>query len=301
MERLFTFGCSLTEFAWPTWADILGREFDYFENWGKNGTGNSYQLYSLSECHKRNVITKDDTVIIMWTSIDREDRWKDGSWQSHGGVYNGQEPFSGDYVKTFADPTGYLIRDMAVISATSRLLDSINCRWYFLSMVPLDYQDISFPIADATHDIDSQILKLYKDDIDVIKSSIYETVFNRDWFSRPGYRDLDYFKESYNNIAGSGWPSFDEFKTLDFSNTKRSIVKEIDKKFHIDKIKNRTDAHPTPLEYLEYLDAVLSEISISTQTRTWVKEQNKRVLDLDPFYANMFRGEWRSSLPKDRF
>jgi hypothetical protein len=237
----------------------------------------------------------------MWTSIDREDRWKDGSWQSHGGVYNGQEPFSGDYVKTFADPTGYLIRDMAVISATSRLLDSINCRWYFLSMVPLDYQDISFPIADATHDIDSQILKLYKDDIDVIKSSIYETVFNRDWFSRPGYRDLDYFKESYNNIAGSGWPSFDEFKTLDFSNTKRSIVKEIDKKFHIDKIKNRTDAHPTPLEYLEYLDAVLSEISISTQTRTWVKEQNKRVLDLDPFYANMFRGEWRSSLPKDRF
>lgn len=35
MTRLFTFGCSFTKFFWPTWADILGQEFDYYENWGR--------------------------------------------------------------------------------------------------------------------------------------------------------------------------------------------------------------------------------------------------------------------------
>ena len=32
MNRLFAFGCSLTFYWWPTWADILVREFDHFEN-----------------------------------------------------------------------------------------------------------------------------------------------------------------------------------------------------------------------------------------------------------------------------
>jgi hypothetical protein len=71
---LFTFGCSFTEYIWPTWADILGREFEYYENWGKAGGGNQYIFNSLIECHLRNQLTKDDTVIIRWTSPDREDR-----------------------------------------------------------------------------------------------------------------------------------------------------------------------------------------------------------------------------------
>lgn len=299
--RLFTFGGSTTEFTWPTWADILGREFDQFENWGKNGSGNSYQMYSLAECHKRNSIDKHDTVIILWVSIDRDDRWKDGEWQSHGGVFNGYEPFNGNYIKKFADPFGYLIRDLAVISATKQLLDNIGCRWYFLSTVPLDYHDLSFPIEDARHDIDSRALELYKNDIAFIKPSIYEIIFNNDWFSRPGYRDMEYFKDSYSNLSGSSWPSFDDFASFNFSQVEESIVKEIDKSFHLDKIKNRTDPHPTPIEYLEYLDLVLPEITVSDQTRQWTLEQNKRVLDLDPYYANMFRGQWKTNIPKERF
>ena len=47
MKRLFTFGCSVTEFIWPTWADILGREFDYYENWGRVGAGNLYIFNSI--------------------------------------------------------------------------------------------------------------------------------------------------------------------------------------------------------------------------------------------------------------
>jgi len=44
MSRLFTFGCSYTNYRWSTWADCLAPEFDYFENWGQSGGGNHYIL-----------------------------------------------------------------------------------------------------------------------------------------------------------------------------------------------------------------------------------------------------------------
>ena len=30
--RLFAFGCSLTRYHWPTWADILGQSYYEFQN-----------------------------------------------------------------------------------------------------------------------------------------------------------------------------------------------------------------------------------------------------------------------------
>lgn len=283
-NRLFTFGCSFTNFSWPTWADILGREYDQFENWALNGAGNCLQLYSLIECHKRNQINKDDTVIIMWTSVDREDRWKDGGWQTHGTVYSGYPPYDGDYVEKFTDPFGFVIRDLAVVSSVKHILETIGCRWHFLSMVPLV-------------DDEQELKDLYKDELELIKPSIYETVFNYDWSSRPGYRDLEYYKNSYKNIAGKDWPSVEKFMSLDFSDVDETIIKEIKQNFNLD----RTDEHPIPAEHLEYLDLILPEITISDQTRQWTLEQNKRVLDLDPYYANMFRGEWKTNIPKERF
>ena len=44
MSRLFTFGCSFTNYAWPTWADFLGLEFEHFENWGVSGVLAMLQL-----------------------------------------------------------------------------------------------------------------------------------------------------------------------------------------------------------------------------------------------------------------
>ena len=32
-KRFFAFGCSYTEYFWPTWPDIIGQEIPYYENW----------------------------------------------------------------------------------------------------------------------------------------------------------------------------------------------------------------------------------------------------------------------------
>lgn len=301
MSRLFTFGCSFTNFFWPTWADILGREFDEFENWGLNGGGNCFILHSLTECNKRNQLTKDDTVIVMWSSIDRFDRWLRNRWVLEGGVYNGQPEFDENFIKNFADPTGFLIRDLSIISAARSMLEHIGCKWHFLAMVPVYYKDSFVEPEIKFHTVDQHVIDLYKDDLACIKPSIFEVVFNNDWYSRPGYVDLAYYKQSYENQAGPDWPSTQNFIAKNFVGTAKHIMQEINQRLKLDKRLIRTDAHPIPAEHLEYLDKVLPEYIISNNTREWVAEVNDCVLKLDPKYANNFRGTWRSKTPKNRF
>jgi len=183
MDRLFTFGCSFTKYCWPTWADILAQSAEHYENWATPGGGNQYIFNSLIECHKRNSLTANDTVIIMWTSISREDRYiRDKGWLTPGSIFN-QTDYDKNFVKNLADPYGYLIRDLAIISATRMILDQIGCQWHFLSMVPIEYHDDSTYFKKDLK-ITKEIKDLYQIELDLIKPSVFDTVFNGDWSSR---------------------------------------------------------------------------------------------------------------------
>ena len=87
MKRLITFGCSFTDYAWPTWSDIIALDQDCeYENWAMGGGGNQQIarriLYRDQQCGWRD----DDTVMVQWTSITREDRFHDTQWISQGSV-----------------------------------------------------------------------------------------------------------------------------------------------------------------------------------------------------------------------
>jgi len=187
MRRLFTFGCSFTKYCWPTWADILGKEYEYFENWGCPGAGNQYIFNSLIECIKKNNISKNDTIIIMWSSLGREDRWiKSRGWVTPGSIYN-QTEYSQEFVTKWADPKGYLIRDIAYISAVKIILESIGCNWEFISMVPIDYYDDS-NIRSGKLIINDEIKTLYSSELSAIKPSIFTVIFKNNWASRAKYK-----------------------------------------------------------------------------------------------------------------
>jgi hypothetical protein len=64
MKRLFVVGCSFTKYHWPTWADMLGKEYDHFENWGNSGLGNRAIAERLTELVVTNEITQDDTIVV---------------------------------------------------------------------------------------------------------------------------------------------------------------------------------------------------------------------------------------------
>ena len=177
MNRLFTFGCSFTRYVWPTWADILGKEFDYYENWAKTAAGNQFIFNSLIEANIRNNFSDNDTVIIMWSSIYRDDRYLNGKW-----IVRGED------VKKLNDNRGYLIRDLAIITSTLELLKYWKVKYHFLSVTPLDAIDHCGECSDGvkrTVPLDQEVIDLYASTIKNIKPSAYEVIFNFNWESRP--------------------------------------------------------------------------------------------------------------------
>lgn len=84
--RLITFGCSFTDYSWPTWADIIAedRQCEY-ENWALGGGGNQQIARRVLYRHSRGFCDR-DLVMIQWTSITREDRYIRGYWRTEGSV-----------------------------------------------------------------------------------------------------------------------------------------------------------------------------------------------------------------------
>lgn len=175
MSRLFAFGCSFTNYFWSTWADCLAPEFDSFENWGHPGAGNHYIFNSVMEADQRYHFGAGDTVIVCWTSIDREDRYIDNRWHNK---------FSSKFkmIISQSDERGFLIRDLAYIKAVKTLLESRpNVRWKFLSMVEL----MARPNADDDHSLHRDVMRLYSNVLDDIMPGYDKTVFAGNW-PKPG-------------------------------------------------------------------------------------------------------------------
>jgi hypothetical protein len=300
-NRLFTFGCSFTKYRWPTWADILGQEFDDHQNWGETGAGNLLILCSLMEAIQRESISSNDTVIIMWSSPGREDRWVKGNWITPGNIYN-QDIYPKDWVDKFADPDGYLIRDLALISSANKVLDSIKCDYHMLSMMPLNIVNDSersliekikskFNILSGqeTKNVKStipstdKVTNLYQDIIDKIKPSVFETVFNNDWYSRKGFKAKTWVEVSYKDSRKTWaphWPTYEDFINKQLT---EEMLQELKQFYGFDDIdlfinevhrfENRDDVHPTPIEHLEYLNKVLPKLLISKETVEWTQKK----------------------------
>lgn len=181
-NRLFTFGCSFTRYAWPTWADILGRQFDQHINDGRVGAGNLYIFIRLINSIQQFNINKDDTVAIMWTNVLREDRFVNGEWHTHGHLYNHQEFYTPDFVKKYVDERGCFERDLPLIHAAQMLLDKIGCSHHVLSMVDITNPE-QYEHKNPTQDI-GHLTNLYHDTLSKIKPSVHRVIFDYDWKSR---------------------------------------------------------------------------------------------------------------------
>jgi len=181
MKRLFGFGCSFTNYRWSTWADCLAPEFEYFENWGQSGAGNQFIFNSVMEADQRHQFGVDDTVVVCWTSIDREDRYVDHRWHTPGNAYFATNVYNSEYLKTHIDERGYLIRDLAAIKAVKTLLENRpGLRWEFLSMVEI----MGMPTTNNVSQ-HRDVMQLYEDVIRSIKPGYDKTVFLNNW-PKPG-------------------------------------------------------------------------------------------------------------------
>lgn len=174
MNRLFTFGCSFTSYAWSTWADILGKEATEYQNWGLLGAGNQYIFNSIFECDQRNQFQPNDTVVVCWTNVFREDRYIH-CWMSLGNIYT-QQLYDAKWIKQNITERGCLIRDMAYIKAVKNFLEQRQVNWRFISMVPIDQTD---QYTESRNNLNQDVLDLYHDVVDSIAPSFWEILKGR--------------------------------------------------------------------------------------------------------------------------
>lgn len=256
-KRFFAFGCSFTDYHWPTWADIIGREIPYYENWGRISAGNQFIFNSVVECDAKYHFNKDDLVIIMWTSIEREDRYHKNDWLLASHIER-SKVYGKEWIKKFGDDIrGFLIRDLAAIRACQQILKSRECDWANFSMSPISKmdgdkitakniselnelhnryvqlhsdlcqgKDITEPYAHSP-----DVLNLYKDVFVDIEDSVLNLIFKGEWGEPPR--------------------------------------------------PNKNNKHPTPNEHLNYLQKLYPNFKPSNSTKEFVDLWEKIVWKLN--------------------
>lgn len=135
--RIWTFGCSYTQYYWPTWADMLIHEAEVQGHEGFNlgscGKSNQFIASRIWECNAKYKFTKDDWIFICWTVFYREDRYlTNKGWRNL--LQFKDLPFSDNisedeykmFITNWMDPMHYAIRDCMLITSTIKGLESIG-------------------------------------------------------------------------------------------------------------------------------------------------------------------------------
>jgi len=175
IRRLFVFGCSFTNYFWPTWANIVKKELDntYYYNFGMTGLGNLGILCKLSEASVRFQFDEQDLVMVLWSTFLREDRWMtENGWVARGNVYN-NDFYDDNFIKKYSDVCGYVIRDLALINAGNRLLQSLPSQCISMPSVPINYIENLYDHDTSIHD---RVINLYKSGYESMPKSLFEHV-----------------------------------------------------------------------------------------------------------------------------
>lgn len=191
-KRVFAFGCSFTNYVFPTWADIIINEMPNSEshNFGRAGAGNHYIACSIAEANTRFKFNETDLVMVMYTTAFREDRYIDGRWRTNGNIYN-QQFYDKNFVKKYVDPVGCVVRDLALIEMSRRYVEMLPCDTFLLRSSPLEHE-----AADLLDSNMSNVIDVYKDMYTDFPPTIQETMFPQGWVGKiergtPGNMFLD--------------------------------------------------------------------------------------------------------------
>lgn len=216
-KRLFVFGCSFTSYRWPTWADLIAQEIpdvDYY-NFGLCGGGNLLMSVRITEANLRYKFTEDDLIMVMWTTFCREDRYRNNSWMMSGNIFSARHDYSEEFVRKYADPKGYLIRDLAVITQTTAFLKTLPSTSMTLAGVPYDYQQ------DQNDPSVKEILELYTATTLSTPPCLFDLEMKGQWENGHEYLDP---KEVFQDYHPNPLRYYNYLKKLGLPLTDKSLV-----------------------------------------------------------------------------
>ena len=226
-KRFFTFGCSFTRYRWPTWSNILHQELHNvkkYYNIGLIASGNQLISNRITEIDLKYKFNETDLVMVMWSTFCREDRWvKERGWINTGSVWT-QKEYDNEFIEKYSDATGYVIRDMSLITLSNNYLSNSKCDAIPMLSVPINH-DFGRSIKNTIFEPTYRVAKnLYQPIVDSMPKSLQSVEFNNKWEVEHTY---------YNNYRGDP-----------------TVLQD--------------DYHPGPIRYYQYLSKIGFNLSEST-------------------------------------
>jgi len=144
---IYTFGCSMTKWYWPTWADWLQVYDQPVTNLSYPGYGNTNTYWNI--LNQINKLNPGDHVIVAWTQNHRLAQWYDREWieekdclgffpDTDGRLwFTEDEPYKGLYRTHPSYQTSYtnmLVDQLQTMLHTQWLLEKIGCKFTMVTM-----------------------------------------------------------------------------------------------------------------------------------------------------------------------
>ena len=250
-KRFFAFGCSFTNYIWPTWADIIGQDIEYYENWGVMGAGNQFIFNSVIEANQRYNFTDTDLIMIMWSIIDREDRYIENKWLVTTQLK--QDKIYEKCLEKFSlDIRGSLIRDLAFIRSTQIVLENLSCDWAHLLLKPLASANDKL-LSVGLKEFNKKHLWKYSPTLTNVCIDLHNGIVHPDLMN---VDVLTLYKDVFINMCLP-------ISTVVLEHSKTPLVRS-----------NNNDLHPTPMEALEYIDKLFPN-NLSNNARIYGNQWDK--------------------------
>lgn len=167
--KLITFGCSYTNYYWPTWSDLLGYQFDDYQNWAISGLGNNAIMQRVNESCTSNTLNKDDVVVVQFTDFNRLDLHSMGivpfgNWRAGGNIW--MKPTEEPWIRNTWNEESYMYMAHNYISMTINFLKNLPCKWAITSSidVPSLIKDKDFVHNKSIYNNWVQPIQTYADD-----------------------------------------------------------------------------------------------------------------------------------------
>lgn len=234
-NRFFAFGCSITQYGYPTWADIIGYDLDieYF-NFGIQGLGNVGIASRILEADIQHKFTENDLIMIGWSSWTREDRFLKNGWQANGNVLNNRF-YDMNFIRRYWSLENDIIKNSTAIISTNKIYkDLISYQFNALGKLEgdiqlsksqkklLEFYNPSLPVIDNfTHDNTRYTFDGHPtiaSYITLVKDTIYPK-FNLHLKTET----IDYFYDLHDQCLS--FTDFNQFTKLDIFEKSKNIVK----------------------------------------------------------------------------
>lgn len=145
--KSIAFGCSFTNYLWPSYAEILNSR-----NMGWSGSGNERIFYFLMQQFKRSQFKEFDFVVVQWTSPNRFDYLTTNGWTIPDGPImlstHKENKEIWKKIKSWYNETYEIEKTINYILAAKSLFEANNIKYVFMTMNEIPTLDKSLIFED---------------------------------------------------------------------------------------------------------------------------------------------------------